>query len=137
MALFSYGGQQNLPLMQEVGVDFHTGQPLLELDGSFRLVSGLEAVRVWVWRALQPDNTRYAYSAHTVSYGNQFHLLAGKSLPQAESRMAGLVRETLLVCPYITGVERFSFTREGSRLIAAFTVRTVYGEMSAESEATL
>ena len=137
MALFSYGGQQNLPLMQEVGVDFHTGQPLLESDGSFRLVSGLEAVRVWVWRALQPDNTRYAYSAHTVSYGNQFHLLAGKSLPQAESRMAGLVRETLLVCPYITGVERFSFTREGSRLIAAFTVRTVYGEMSAESEATL
>ena len=137
MALFSYGGQQNLPLMQEVGVDFHTGQPLLEPDGSFRLVSGLEAARVWVWRALQPDNTRYAYSAHTVSYGNQFHLLAGKSLPQAESRMAGLVRETLLVCPYITGVERFSFTREGSRLIAAFTVRTVYGEMSAESEATL
>ena len=137
MALFSYGGQQNLPLMQEVGVDFHTRQPLLEPDGSFRLVSGLEAVRVWVWRALQPDNTRYAYSAHTVSYGNQFHLLAGKSLPQAESRMAGLVRETLLVCPYITGVERFSFTREGSRLIAAFTVRTVYGEMSAESEATL
>lgn len=137
MALFSYGGQQNLPLMQEVGVDFHTGQPLLEPDGSFRLISGLEAVRVWVWRALQPDNTRYAYSAHTVSYGNQFHLLAGKSLPQAESRMAGLVRETLLVCPYITGVERFSFTREGSRLIAAFTVRTVYGEMSAESEATL
>ena len=137
MALFSYGGQQNLPLMQEVGVDFHTGQPLLEPDGSFRLLSGLEAVRVWVWRALQPDNTRYAYSAHTVSYGNQFHLLAGKSLPQAESRMAGLVRETLLVCPYITGVERFSFTREGSRLIAAFTVRTVYGEMSAESEATL
>ena len=137
MALFSYGGQQNLPLMQDVGVDFHTGQPLLEPDGSFRLVSGLEAVRVWVWRALQPDNTRYAYSAHPVSYGNQFHLLAGKSLPQAESRMAGLVRETLLVCPYITGVERFSFTREGSRLIAAFTVRTVYGEMSAESEAIL
>ena len=80
MALFSYGGQQNLPLMQEVGMDFHTGQPLLEPDGSFRLVSGLEAVRVWVWRALQPDNTRYAYSAHTVSYRTQFHLLAGKSL---------------------------------------------------------
>ena len=137
MALFSYEGQKNLPLMQEAAVDFNTGQPLLEPGGTFRLVSGLEAVRVWVWRALQPDHTRFAYSAHTVSYGNQFHLLAGKSLPQAESRMAGLVRETLLVCPYITGVERFSFTREGSRLIAAFTVRTVYGEMLAESEATL
>lgn len=137
MALFSYEGQQSLPLMREVAVDFNTGQPVLETDGTFRLVSGLEAVRVWVWRALQHDNTRFAYSAHTVSYGNQFHLLTGKALPQAESRLAGLVREALLVCPYITGVERFSFTREGSRLVAAFTVRTVYGEMSAESEATL
>ena len=137
MALFSYEGQQSLPLMREAAVDINTGQPLLEPDGTFRLVSGLDAVRVWVWRALQPDHTRFAYTAYTVSYGNQFHLLAGKSLPQAESRMTGLVRETLLVCPYITGVERFSFRREGSRLIAAFTVRTVYGEMSAESEAIL
>ena len=100
MALFSYEGQKRLPLMQEAAVDFNTGQPLLEADGTFRLVSGLEAVRVWVWRALQPDNVRFAYSAHTDSYGNQLHLLAGKSLPHAESRLAGLVRETLQVCPY-------------------------------------
>ena len=118
-------------------MDFETGQPILEKNGDFRLVTGLEAVRVWVWRALQADNSRFAYSAHTDSYGNQLHLLMGKSLPQAESRMAGLVRESLLVCPYITGVEKFSFTREDSRLIAAFTVRTVYGEFTAESEATL
>ena len=137
MALFSYEGQESLPLLREAAVDLNTGQPILEADGTFRLVSGLEAVRVWVWRALQPDNARYAYSAYTASYGNQLYLLAGKSLPQAESRLAGLVRESLLVCPYITGVERFSFTREGCRLVASFTVRTVYGEMTAESEATL
>ena len=137
MALFSYEGQASLPLLREVAVDLNTGQPIVEAEGTFRLVSGLEAVRVWVWRALQPDNARYAYSAHTASYGNQLHLLAGKSLPQAESRLAGLVRESLLVCPYITGVERFSFTREGCRLVASFTVRTVYGELTAESEATL
>ena len=137
MALFSYKERAGLPLFQEAAVDFETGQPIVEESGRFRLVTGLEAVRVWVWRALQADNSRFAYSAHTDSYGNQLHLLTGKSLPQAESRMAGLVRESLLVCPYITGVEKFSFAREGSRLIAAFTVRTVYGEITAESEATL
>ena len=137
MALFSYKERAGLPLLQEAAVDFETGQPIVEESGRFRLVTGLEAVRVWVWRALQADNSRFAYSAHTDSYGNQLHLLTGKSLPQAESRMAGLVRESLLVCPYITAVEKFSFTREGSRLIAAFTVRTVYGEITAESEATL
>ena len=137
MALFSYAERAGLPLLQEIAVDFTTGQPVLEQNGRFQLVTGLEAVRVWVWRALQADNRRFAYSAHTDSYGNQLHLLTGKSMPHAESRMAGLVRESLLVCPYITGVERFSFTREGGRLTAAFTVRTVYGEFQAESEATV
>ena len=137
MALFSYHNDTALPRMVEVAVDFNTGQPLMEADGRFRLVSGLEAVRVWVWRALQPDNVRFAHSAHTDSYGNQLHLLTGRSLPEAESRLAGLVRETLLVCPYIKGVERFTFTRQEARLTAAFTVRTVYGELTAESEATV
>ena len=137
MALFSYDNETTLPRMVEVAVDFNTGQPLMEANGGFRVVSGLEAVRVWVWRALQPDNVRFAYSAHTGSYGNQLHLLTGRSLPEAESRLAGLVRETLLVCPDIKGVERFIFTREGSRLTAAFTVRTVYGDLTAESEATI
>lgn len=135
MALFSYEQAAALPLMREVAVDLTSGQPILEEDGRFRLVSGLEAVRVWVWRALQPDNVRFGYTAHTDSYGNQLHLLAGKALPEAESRLPGLVQEALLVCPYITGVERFSFTREGDRLVAAFTVRTVYGALEAESEA--
>ena len=137
MALFSYKERAGLPLFQEVAVDFLTGQPVLEETGRFRLVTGLEALRVWVWRALQADNCRFAYSAHTDSYGNQLHLLTGRSLPEAESRLAGLVRETLLVCPYIKGVERFTFTREEARLMAAFTVRTVYGELTAESEATV
>ena len=49
--------------------------------------------------------------------------------------MAGMVREALLVCPYLTGVEGFSFEREGSLLRARFTVRTVYGDVTGESEA--
>lgn len=137
MALFSYDKETVLPRMVEVAVDFNTGQPLMEANGEFRFLSGLEAVRVWVWRALQADNVRFGHSAHTGSYGNQLHLLTGRPLPEAESRLAGLVRETLLVCPYIKGVERFTFTREEARLTAAFTVRTVYGELAAESEATV
>ena len=135
MALFSYEKPIALPLMTEAAVDFVSGQPILETDGRFRLVSGLEAVRVWVWRALQADNLRFAFAAHTDSYGNQLHLLAGKAMPEAESRLPGLIKEALLVCPYITGVERFTFTREADCLRAAFTVRTVYGALEAESEA--
>ncbi len=135
MALFSYRQESVLPRLREVAVDFSTGQPLLDEEGEFRYVSGLEAVRVWVWRALQSDNVRFAFPAHTDSYGNQLNTLLGKALPEAESRLAGLVRESLLVCPYIKGVEGFSFSRGEGQLTAAFTVRTVYGELKAESEA--
>ncbi len=137
MALFSYNESQSLPLMVEAAVDLDTGQPILEADGTFRLVEGREAVKVWVWRALRQDNVRFAYAANTDSYGHQLHLLAGKSMAHAESRLAGLVREALLVCPYIKGVERFSYTRQEGRLTAAFTVRTVYGEFAAESETSI
>lgn len=137
MTLFSYQKEQGLPLLRELAVDFDTGQPIIGPDGRFRRVAGLEAVRVWVWRALLGDNTRFRWSAHTQSYGNQFSLLAGRTLAEAESRLIAMVREALLVCPYITGVERFFFSREEARLKAAFTVRTVYGSMTAESEAEL
>ncbi len=135
MALFSYETASALPRMTEAAVDLDTGQPILDQEGRFRLVHGREAVQVWVRRALEQDNARFAFSAHTDSYGHQLHLLAGRPMEQAESRLAGLVREALLVCPYIKGVERFSFTRQEGRLTAAFTVRTVYGEFTAESEA--
>ena len=52
MALFSYDNETTLPRMVEGAGDFNTGQPRMEANGGFRGVSGLEAVRVWVWRAL-------------------------------------------------------------------------------------
>lgn len=133
-ALFSRGKARSLPLLREAAVDFETGRIRTDEAGDVITVTGREAVRVWVWRALQPDNARFAYSAHTDSYGNGLGQLAGRALPEAESRAAGMVREALAPCPYILGAERFSFSREGSRLTAAFTVRTVYGDVNAESE---
>ena len=67
---------------------------------------GKEAVKVWVWRALQPGNARFLYSAHTGSYGHRLDGLAGLALPEAESRMAGMVRKPK--CPQKTaaGIQR-------------------------------
>lgn len=134
MALFYVRNRASLPVMREIAVDFATGRPILDETGDFRYVTGLEAVKVWVWRALQADNVRFAYSAHTGSYGHQMDRLTGLAIPEAESRLARMIRETLGVCPYITGAERFLFTREENTLRAAFLVRTVYGTLTAESE---
>lgn len=136
MAFFARGNPSEKPLLCELQTDLETGQPVLD-GGNFRYVTGKEAVKVWIWRALQPENVRFAYSAHTGSYGNRLMKLAGLALPEAENRLARMVRETLRVCPYITSVEQFSFSREDTRLKAAFTVKTVYGAVTAESEVRL
>jgi len=43
----------------------------------------------------------------------------------------------LLVSPYIKDVDNFSFSYEGSRLTALFTVHTVYDDMKSTQEVTL
>lgn len=136
MAFFARGNASERPLLCELQTDLETGQPVLD-GGNFHYVTGKEALKVWIWRALQPENVRFAYSAHTNSYGNRLMKLAGLALPEAESRLARMVRETLRVCPYITSVEQFSFSREDTRLKAAFTVKSVYGTVTAESEVRL
>ena len=51
-----------------------------------------------------------------------------------ESLLRREIRETLLVSPYITAVDGFAFSRQGSRLTPRFRVHTVYGGFDTETE---
>ena len=51
-----------------------------------------------------------------------------------ESQVRQYVREALLASPYIREVDGFSFTKEGSRVEARFTVHTVYEEFTQITE---
>lgn len=46
----------------------------------------------------------------------------------------GTAPETLLVCPYITGVEGFSFEHRADGATVRFTVKTVYNSFETEAE---
>ena len=51
---------------KEFEIDFATGQ----LTG--RIVEGLDAIKVWIWLALQTP--RYRYPIYTWDYGNEFEI---------------------------------------------------------------
>lgn len=128
-------GEKELPLYTEWAVDWDGGAFALR-DGKPYTVAGDEALKIWVRYALHPENVRFLYSAHTAEYGNQ---LAACMAERAggdilESLLRREIRETLLVSPYITAVDGFAFTRQGSRLTARFRVGTVYGSFTSESE---
>ena len=129
-----HGGEE-LPLYTEWAMDWDGGAFALR-DGKPYTVTGDEALRIWVRYALDPGNVRFLYTAHLPQYGNQ---LAERMAEQAgrdilESLLRREIRETLLVSPYITAVDGFAFTQQGSRLTARFRVHTVYGGFNTETE---
>lgn len=102
-----------LPLFREWAVDWESGALALR-DGEPYTVEGDEAVKLWVCLALDARCARWRYSAHSADYGNEL--------------------AALLVCPYITGAEGFSFEHRADGVTVRFTVKTVYNSFETETE---
>ena len=100
------------------------------------LVSGDEALKIWVTRALRPESERFRYTAWSADYGNELALLLGGCVDRGilESQVRQYVREALLASPYLREVDGFSFVKTGSRVEARFTVHTVYEKFTQTTE---
>lgn len=114
---------------KEYEIDFVTGQ----LTG--RIVEGKEAVKVWIWLALQTP--RYRYYIYTWDYGNDFEELIGQGYTEeyilAETQR--MTEDCLLVNKYIQGITEFSVSMTGSTLTISFVADTIYGEIEFKDQA--
>ncbi len=124
-----------LPLFREWAVDWET-QSFALRNGEPYLVSGDEALKIWVTKALRPESQRFRFTAWSADYGNELALLLGGCVDQGilESQVRQYVRDALLVSPYIQEVDGFAFSKAGSRVEARFTVHTVYEEFTQTTE---
>ena len=68
-------GAAALPLLRDVAMDYEKGVPLFA-GGNPVVVSGLEAVKSWAWRAIQ--TARYRYSSFSWDYGCELENLVGQ-----------------------------------------------------------
>ena len=119
------GGQ--LPLYTDVAMDYDAGTPLWE-GGNPVVVTGLEAVKSWAWRAI--DTARYRYPCFSWSYGCELEALIGQPY-QADTKRSEAeryVKEALLVSPYIQAVRVSDTCFEGSTLHMTVELTTVYGD---------
>ena len=123
--------EEALPLFREWAVDWENGCFALR-RGEPYLVSGDEALKIWVTRALRPESQRFRYTAWSADYGNELTLLLGGCVDQGI-----LESQVRLACPYIREVEVFSFSKKGSRGEARFTVHTVYEEFTQKTEVSI
>lgn len=99
-------------------------------DGKPYMVTGIEALRQWVKKALMTPHARYAYSAE---FGSTLDAIAPSTdLEMLKNAIKTAVIEALAVSPYIDGVDGFSFLQCGNAVSAAFSVRTIYGDIQEE-----
>lgn len=123
-AVFSEG----LPLCREVDWNFQTNQPVWR-GGNPVFVTGARAVLVWAWNALHTP--RFAHDVFSSAYGLDRETLLGQAYSEGirEAEAIRVVRETMLVNPYITNVTQVGVNFAGSILYLRFKLTTIYGEV--------
>lgn len=125
----SQGAQaQALPLCKEVAWDFEQDVPVFR-QGEPVVVTGKEALKVWIWRAIRTP--RFRYEIYTWAYGSEFESLLGQAYTDAvkTAEAPRYLRECLLINPYITAVKNISVSFESAKLTVAGTAVTIYGEV--------
>ena len=119
----------NLPLYRETDWNFQTNEPVWR-GGNPVMVTGARAVLVWAWNALHTE--RFAHDVFSSDYGPDFSTLRGKPYTEEvrQAEAIRIIRESLLVNPYITDVTQVSAEFADSTLTLRFKLTTIYGEVS-------
>ena len=121
--------ETGLPLFRETDWDFNANCPVWR-GGNPVFVTGARAVLVWAWNALHAE--RFAHDVFSADYGPDFTGLIGQPYTEEvrQSETIRIVRETLMVNPYITAVTQVSAVFHDSVLMLSCKLTTIYGEVS-------
>lgn len=125
------GGTVSVDIFREWAWDFERDCFRLDGDGRMILLSGNEALQVWIYHAIKTE--RFAYLAYSNDYGFEGKTLVGKVLTFGErkSEFERMIREALLVNPYIKSVDSIKIEQSGVGLKVQVEVTTAYGKLTA------
>lgn len=114
---------------KEYEINYKTGQ----LTG--RTVEGLEAIKVWIWFALQTP--RYRYYIYTWDYGSEFEDLLGQGYTEEyiEAEAQRMTEDCLLVNENIQSISEFAVNMENDTLTVSFVANTIYGDIEFSKQA--
>lgn len=98
-------------------------------DGKFQIVEGIEALKIWIWKALK--TSRFTYPIYSDAYGQEIDKLVGKGLSKSltESEAKRLTLECLKENEHILSIKNFTISKEKDLLSITFTAVTDCGEV--------
>lgn len=118
-----------LEMFREFDWDFTTNTFKRDADGRRIIVEGDDALKVWIFKALQTE--RYQYLAYSWQYGIELKPFIGlvMTVQERESELERVIVECLMVNPYIRSIDSVTFTVDDDSLTADISLTTVYGEV--------
>lgn len=125
--------EEELPVFRELAYDYEKNC-LLRRGGKPYLVEKDEALKIWIYKALR--TIRFRWPAYTHTYGSEVENVIGLSNDPdiIDSEIRRYITETLMVNPYIQELSDYAFRHEKDVVVVNFTVTTVYGRFTHESE---
>lgn len=125
----NYQSADDLPLLQEWAYDFETNQFKTDKDGKYYLVSGNEALKIWIFWAVTTAKNRWR--ANSVDYGSEIERMIGLDVTTAikNSELQRTVKESIEICQYIKEIRSIE-TSLGEDELVTVTVKlkSIYNE---------
>ena len=121
--------ETEVSIPREYAWDFEKNDFQLK-DGKFQVVEGIEALKIWIWKALK--TSKYTYLIYSDNYGQELDKLIGKGLSKslAESEAKRLTLECLKDNEHILSIRSFSVDKSNDVLCFCFTGISVCGEVT-------
>lgn len=116
---------EEAPLYKEVAWDIANNKPLLE-NGEFKYVTGIEAIKSWIYRTIQTE--RYRHEIYSWNHASELSELIGKpfnALNKAEAER--IIKESILVNPYVTDLRISNILFLEGKITIEVEVVTIYG----------
>lgn len=125
--------EEELPVFRELAYNYEKNC-LLRRGGKPYLVEKDDALQIWIYKALRTK--RFVWQAYTHTYGSEIENVIGLSNDPdiIDSEIRRYITETLMVNPYLQELSDFTFRHEKDVVTVDFTVTTVYGRFTHESE---
>lgn len=112
-------------LLKEYAIDFDTEEILVDENGKFTIVEGLEAVKVRCWLALKIQRNRYIIYPSGV--GNELKSLLGKGISYINKNIQTILENALVDGTYVTAIEDITVTQDADQIIIDFKINSIYG----------
>lgn len=128
LAVAQLDNKKELPLLQEWAYDFERNEFLTNENGLPYLVSGNEALKIWVFWAV--TTAKKHWLANSRAYGSEIERMVGLPVSVAikSSELKRTIKESIEQCEYVKHVDSIETSFEDGLLSIDVQIKSVYNE---------